>query len=107
VIAGGPVVPAARVAGRLQVQDDLGVPVGPACRTCRRRRLPGRAKSRATRQAHVRRWTGDLMPIVTDDSDPLGIQQLATHHLPLEDAPHGYQIFRDKTEGCIKVILHP
>jgi threonine dehydrogenase-like Zn-dependent dehydrogenase len=58
-------------------------------------------------QAHVRRWTGDLMPIVTDDSDPLGIQQLATHHLPLEDAPHGYQIFRDKTEGCIKVILHP
>jgi hypothetical protein len=32
-------------------------------------------------QAHVR-WIDQLMPIVTDDSDPLGVQQLATHRLP-------------------------
>jgi threonine dehydrogenase-like Zn-dependent dehydrogenase len=58
-------------------------------------------------QAHVRRWTDDLMPMITDESDPLGVRQFATHHLPLEEAPQGYQIFRDKAEGCIKVILQP
>jgi threonine dehydrogenase-like Zn-dependent dehydrogenase len=58
-------------------------------------------------QAHVRRWIDDLLPIVSDSSDPLGVRQFATHHLPLEDAPHGYEIFRDKAEGCIKVVLQP
>ena len=27
--------------------------------------------------------------------------------LPLQDAPHGYEIFRDKAKGCIKVVLQP
>jgi threonine dehydrogenase-like Zn-dependent dehydrogenase len=58
-------------------------------------------------QAHVRRWVDDLMPIVSDDRDPLGVRQFATHHLPLEQAPHGYEIFRDKDDGCIKVVLQP
>jgi threonine dehydrogenase-like Zn-dependent dehydrogenase len=58
-------------------------------------------------QAHVRRWIDDLLPLVSDDSDPLGVRQLATHHLSLEDAPRGYEIFRDKAEGCIKVVLQP
>jgi threonine dehydrogenase-like Zn-dependent dehydrogenase len=31
----------------------------------------------------------------------------ATHHLSLEQAPHGYHIFRDKADGCIKVVLQP
>ena len=42
-------------------------------------------------QTNVRRWKDDLMPLVTDDADPLGVGDLATHHLPLEDAPHGYR----------------
>ena len=29
------------------------------------------------------------------------------HHLPLEDAPRGYEIFRDKAEGCLTVVLQP
>ncbi|HEY6498129.1 MAG TPA: zinc-binding dehydrogenase, partial [Streptosporangiaceae bacterium] len=58
-------------------------------------------------QAHVRRWIDDLMPVVTDPSDPLGLLGFATHHLPLEDAPHGYEMFRDKADGCIKVVLQP
>ena len=58
-------------------------------------------------QAHVRRWIDDLMPVVSDDRDPLGVRQFATHHLPLEEAPHGYEIFRDKAEGCLKVVLQP
>ncbi len=58
-------------------------------------------------QAHVKRWIDDLMPMVTDGSDPLGATSFASHHLPLEQAPHGYDIFRDKAEGCIKVVLQP
>ena len=58
-------------------------------------------------QAHVRHWIPDLMPLVTDHTDPLGVLGLATHHLPLEDAAHGYEIFRDKAEGCLKVVLQP
>jgi threonine dehydrogenase-like Zn-dependent dehydrogenase len=58
-------------------------------------------------QAHVKRWIDDLMPMVSDESDPLGLQGLATHRLPLADAPRGYEIFRDKAEGCLKVVLQP
>jgi threonine dehydrogenase-like Zn-dependent dehydrogenase len=58
-------------------------------------------------QAHVRRWIDDLLPIVSDERDPLGVREFATHHLPLEDAPRGYEIFRDKAEGCLKVVLQP
>ncbi|UQX88429.1 glutathione-dependent formaldehyde dehydrogenase [Jatrophihabitans telluris] len=58
-------------------------------------------------QAHVKRWIEDLLPLVADDSDPLGTRQLTTHRLPLADAPAAYEMFRDKTDGCIKVILQP
>jgi threonine dehydrogenase-like Zn-dependent dehydrogenase len=58
-------------------------------------------------QAHVKRWIDDLMPMVADGSDPLGVTSFATHHLPLEQAPQGYEIFRNKDEGCIKVVLQP
>lgn len=58
-------------------------------------------------QAHVKRWIPDLPPLVTDSSDPLGTEDLATHVLPLEEAPHGYEIFRNKEDGAIKVLLTP
>ncbi|MER6831826.1 zinc-dependent alcohol dehydrogenase [Streptosporangium sp. NPDC000563] len=58
-------------------------------------------------QAHVKRWIDDLMPLVTDDSDPLGVMDLATHRLPLDQAPHGYEIFQKKRDGAIKVLLNP
>jgi threonine dehydrogenase-like Zn-dependent dehydrogenase len=58
-------------------------------------------------QAHVKRWIDDLMPLVTDDSDPLGVEDLATHQLPLEEAPHGYEIFQKKEDNAIKVVLKP
>jgi threonine dehydrogenase-like Zn-dependent dehydrogenase len=58
-------------------------------------------------QAHVKRWIDEIMPFVTDDADPLGTGDLATHHLPLSEAPHGYEIFQKKEDGCIKVVLHP
>jgi threonine dehydrogenase-like Zn-dependent dehydrogenase len=58
-------------------------------------------------QANVKRWIDDLMPLVEDASDPLGIEDLATHRVPLEDAPHAYEMFQKKEDGCIKVVLKP
>jgi threonine dehydrogenase-like Zn-dependent dehydrogenase len=58
-------------------------------------------------QAHVRRWTDDILPLALDPADPLGTSELITHRLPLTDAVHGYDIFRDKTDDCIKVLLRP
>jgi len=58
-------------------------------------------------QCHVKRWIDDIMPLVLDDGDPLGTEDLATHVLALEDAPHGYEIFQKKQDMCIKVLLTP
>lgn len=33
--------------------------------------------------------------------------RIITHHLPLTEAPHGYDIFKEKKENCIKVVLKP
>ena len=38
-------------------------------------------------QANVKRWIDDLMPLLTDDADPLGVDDFATHRLPLDEAP--------------------
>jgi threonine dehydrogenase-like Zn-dependent dehydrogenase len=58
-------------------------------------------------QAHVRRWTDDLMPLVTDEADPLGVEDLRTHRLPLTAAPEAYEMFQKKQDGAIKVVLEP
>jgi threonine dehydrogenase-like Zn-dependent dehydrogenase len=58
-------------------------------------------------QAHVRRWIADLLPVVTDDADPLAVADLATHHLPLGEAPHAYEIFQKKQDGAVKIVLKP
>ena len=58
-------------------------------------------------QANVRRWTDDLLPLVQDPSDPLGVLDLRTHRLPLERAPEAYQMFQRKEDGCVKVVLDP
>ncbi len=58
-------------------------------------------------QCHVHRWTADLLPVVTADGDPLGLETLATHRVPLEDAPAAYEMFQKKEDGCLKVVLKP
>ena len=40
-------------------------------------------------QAHVRRWTDDILPLVLDPADPLGTLDLTTHRLPLGRRPDG------------------
>ncbi|BBX47226.1 zinc-dependent alcohol dehydrogenase [Mycobacterium cookii] len=57
-------------------------------------------------QANVKKWVDDIMPLLTDD-DPLGVDTFATHTLPLDQAPHGYDIFQKKQDGAVKVILTP
>lgn len=58
-------------------------------------------------QCHVKRWIDEIMPYLLDDADPLGTEDMASHYLPLADAPRGYEIFQKKGEGCTKVILEP
>jgi threonine dehydrogenase-like Zn-dependent dehydrogenase len=58
-------------------------------------------------QANVKRWIDDLMPLVVADDDPLGVEDFATHHIPLEEAPHGYEIFQKKQDNAFKILLKP
>ena len=58
-------------------------------------------------QCNVQRWRDEILPLVEDPSDPLGTEDLVTHDRPLEDAAELYRTFRDKQDGCIKVVLHP
>ncbi|MER6218163.1 MULTISPECIES: zinc-dependent alcohol dehydrogenase [unclassified Streptomyces] len=57
-------------------------------------------------QANVRRWIPDLLPLVTD-GDPLGVDDFATHRLPLEEAPAAYEMFQKKQDGAVKVLFTP
>ena len=57
-------------------------------------------------QANVKKWVPDILPLLTDE-DPLGVDSFATHHLPLEDAPHAYEIFQNKEDGAVKIVLQP
>src|SRR5215212_7144493 len=57
-------------------------------------------------QANVKRWTDDIMPLLMD-GDPLGVEGFATHRLPLEEGPHGYEMFQKKQDSAIKVLLEP
>ncbi len=57
-------------------------------------------------QANVRRWADDILPLLTDE-DPLGVDDFATHHMPLADAPQAYEIFQKKQDGAIKILLKP
>ncbi|MFC9503251.1 zinc-dependent alcohol dehydrogenase [Streptomyces sp. NPDC057002] len=57
-------------------------------------------------QANVRRWTDDIIPYLTDE-DPLGVEDFATHRVPLSEAPHAYEMFQRKQDGAVKVLMQP
>ncbi|MBG6179028.1 zinc-dependent alcohol dehydrogenase [Arthrobacter sp. CAN_A1] len=58
-------------------------------------------------QCNVRNWTDELLPIVEDPSDPLGVMDLMTHTIGIDEAPAAYEKFQKKQDGCIKVIIQP
>jgi threonine dehydrogenase-like Zn-dependent dehydrogenase len=56
-------------------------------------------------QTHMPKYMGPLLEKVqSGEIDPSFI---ITHRLPLEDAPAGYKMFKDKEDNCIKVVLKP
>jgi threonine dehydrogenase-like Zn-dependent dehydrogenase len=57
-------------------------------------------------QANVRRWVDQILPLLGDE-DVLGVEDFATHHVPLADAPRAYEMFQKKEDGCFKVLLKP
>ncbi len=58
-----------------------------------------------TGQTHVHRYMQPLLErIQNGDIDPAVI---ITHRMPLDDAPHGYDMFKNKQDECIKVVLKP
>jgi threonine dehydrogenase-like Zn-dependent dehydrogenase len=58
-----------------------------------------------TGQTHVNRWTEDLLHRIEEEQiDPSFV---ITHTADLEDGPEMYQVFRDKQDSCIKVVLKP
>ena len=57
-------------------------------------------------QANVKRWIDDLLPLVVE-RDVLGVEDLASHHLPLEDAPAAYEMFQKKSDGAVKILFQP
>ena len=57
-------------------------------------------------QANVRRWVDDIVPLLTDD-DPLGVDDFATHRVPLSEAPDAYEMFQKKRDGAVKVVFQP
>ncbi len=58
-----------------------------------------------TGQTHVNKYSGKLLQkIESREIDPAAI---ITHRLPLSEGPNAYKTFRDKKDGCIKVVLKP
>ncbi len=58
-----------------------------------------------TGQTHVNRWTDDLLRRIEEGQiDPSFV---ITHTVGLEEGPEMYKIFRDKQDGCVKVVLKP
>ncbi|MGF6467026.1 zinc-dependent alcohol dehydrogenase [Paraburkholderia youngii] len=56
-------------------------------------------------QTHVNRWTDDLLQRILDGQiDPSFV---ITHTVPLEKGPDMYKVFRDKEDGCVKVVMKP
>jgi threonine dehydrogenase-like Zn-dependent dehydrogenase len=54
-------------------------------------------------QCHVHRYMQPLLErIQNGEIDPTFV---ITHRMPLEDAPRGYDIFKNKEDDCVKVVL--
>jgi threonine dehydrogenase-like Zn-dependent dehydrogenase len=58
-----------------------------------------------TGQTHVQRYLAPLLKTIEEGKiDPSFV---ITHERPLEEGPELYKTFRDKKDGCIKVVLKP
>lgn len=58
-----------------------------------------------TGQTHVQRYMQPLLERI--QKGEFDTTSLITHRLPLDEAPHGYDIFKNKQDECVKVVLKP
>jgi threonine dehydrogenase-like Zn-dependent dehydrogenase len=58
-----------------------------------------------TGQCHVQRYLEPLLGRI--ERGEIDASRIITHTLPLSEAPHGYEIFKHKEDGCEKVVLKP
>lgn len=56
-------------------------------------------------QTHVQAYLPRLLSLI--EQGLLTPEEIVTHHMPLEDAAHGYEIFEKRKDDCRKVILVP
>lgn len=56
-------------------------------------------------QTHVQRYLPQLLKLIVDRK--ISPDFVITHRVGLSEAPAAYKTFRDKKEGCIKVVLDP
>jgi len=67
--------------------------------------LMNKALTVKTGQTHVQHYFTPLLErIQNGDIDPSFI---ITHRLPLDEAPHGFEMFLNKQDDCLKVVLKP
>lgn len=65
----------------------------------------GKALTMKTGQTHVQRYLAPLLQLIEEGKiDP---SFLVTHRIGLEEGPEAYKTFRDKKDGCIKVVIRP
>lgn len=58
-------------------------------------------------QLNAHRWFDPLMPLVVDAADPLGVADLVTHRVSLDQAPAAYDAFQHKSDGMVKAVFEP
>jgi alcohol dehydrogenase len=56
-------------------------------------------------QAPVQKYIDDLLKWL--EGGKIKLDDIITHRLPLGEAPHAYEIFSEKKDGCVKVVLKP
>jgi threonine dehydrogenase-like Zn-dependent dehydrogenase len=57
-------------------------------------------------QANAPYWTQEILPLLVDDN-AFDVDNFATHHLSLDEAPHAYDIFQKKLDDAVKIVLKP
>jgi threonine dehydrogenase-like Zn-dependent dehydrogenase len=67
--------------------------------------LMNRSLTIKTGQTHVQRYMQPLLERI--QKGEIDSTCIITHRLPLDEAPHGYEIFKHKQDECIKVVLKP
>ncbi|WP_395673147.1 zinc-dependent alcohol dehydrogenase [Phenylobacterium sp.] len=92
---------ACKAAGRISIPGVYGglsnaVPMGA---------LMNKGLTLRTGQTHVRKWTDELLRRI--DEGEIDPSFVVTHRVPLGHGPEMYKTFRDKKDGCIKVVLKP